>query len=59
MSNKPDNLVGKRGIRAEGFPIRRQLVVNDLYAQDCTSREAADKSLVPAPSNRTAHAEVS
>ena len=21
MSNKPDNLVGKRGIRAEGFPI--------------------------------------
>ena len=59
MSNKPDNLVGMRRYSGGGVSDRRQLVVSEFYAQDCTSREAADESLVPAPSNRIAHAEVS
>ena len=45
MSNKPNNLVGMGvfGRRSD----RSQLVVSEFYAQDCTSRETADESLVP------------
>ena len=42
MINTSHTLVGKRDIR-ERDSEHRKLVVSELYAQDCTSLEAADE----------------